>query len=128
MKRYGSNPNLKSRTGYIITLGGCPAFWKSKLQSSIALSTTEAEYVALSQSLRLLLPMQELLAKIIEHVDVPPTIRSNESTIKAMVFEDNNSALLLATSQLLVKMMSKRKKQPKDANIRIHCKKLAGYV
>ena len=119
MKRYGSNPNLKSRTGYIITLGGCPAFWKSQLQSSIALSTAEAEYVALSQ---------ELLANIIEHVDVPPVFRSIESTIKAMVFEDNNSALLLATSQLLVKMMSKRKKQPKDANIRIHCKKLAGYV
>ena len=106
--RYGRDPDtesasVKSRTGYLITLGGCPVFWKSQLQSSIALSTAEAEYVALSQSLRVLLPMQELLAKIIEHVDVPPTIRSNESTIKAMVFEDNNSALLLATLQLLLK-------------------------
>ena len=60
-----------------------------------------------SQSLRLLLPMQEFLTKIIEHVDVPPAFRSIESTIKAMVFEDNNSALLLATSQLLLKMMRK---------------------
>ena len=43
--------------------------------------------------------MQELLAEIVEHVDVPPAFRSIESTIKATVFEDNNSALLLATTQ-----------------------------
>ena len=102
--RYGRDPDtepasVKSRTGYIITLGGCPVFWKSQLQSSIALSTAEAEYVALSQSLRVLLPMQELFAEIVEHVDVPPDFRSIESTIKATVFEDNNSALQLATTQ-----------------------------
>ena len=64
----------------------------------IALSTAEAEYVALSQSLRVLLPMQELLTEIIEHVDVPSEFNSVDSTIRAPVFEDNNSALLLATT------------------------------
>ena len=101
--RYGRDPDteptsVKSRTGYIIKLGGCPVFWKSQLQSSIALSTAEAEYVALSQSLRVLLPMQELLTEIIEHVDVPSEFYSVDSTIRATVFEDNNSALLLATT------------------------------
>ena len=33
----------KSCTGYVITLSGCPLLWVSKLQSSIALSTMEAE-------------------------------------------------------------------------------------
>jgi hypothetical protein len=101
--RYGRDPDteptsVKSRTGYIIKLGGCPVFWKSQLQSSITLSTAEAEYVALSQSLRVLLPMQELLTEIIEHVDVPSEFNSVDSTIRATVFEDNNSALLLATT------------------------------
>ena len=42
-------PNsVLSRTGYVILLFGCPLFWHSKLQSEIALSTTEAEYIALS--------------------------------------------------------------------------------
>ena len=34
----------KSRNGYIITYAGCPLLWMSKLQTEIALSSTEAEY------------------------------------------------------------------------------------
>ncbi len=37
-----------SRTGYVICLSDCPVLWISKLQTEIALSTMEAEYVALS--------------------------------------------------------------------------------
>lgn len=36
--------NVLSRTGYIITFCDCPIHWVSKLQSEIALSTTESEY------------------------------------------------------------------------------------
>ena len=90
--------SVKSRTGYIIKLGGCPVFWKSQLQSSISLSTAESEYVALSQSLRVLLPMKELLEEIIEHVNVPVDFHPIDSTVKATCFEDNNSALQLATA------------------------------
>ena len=101
--RYGRDPDtelssVKSRTGYIIKLGGCPVFWKSQLQSSVALSTAEAEYVALSQSVRVLLPMQDLLLEIIHHVNVPAEFSSVDSTVRATVFEDNNSALQLATN------------------------------
>ena len=31
-----------SRTGYVITYAGCPIIWASKMQSLIALSTTES--------------------------------------------------------------------------------------
>jgi hypothetical protein len=47
---------VKSRTGYVITLGGCPVLWVSKLQTEIALSTLESEYIALSQAI-LFLPL-----------------------------------------------------------------------
>ena len=43
---------VKSRTRYVMTLGGSPILWNSKLQTEIALSTTEAEYIALSQAMR----------------------------------------------------------------------------
>jgi hypothetical protein len=43
--------------GYIITYAGCPMHWSSKMQTEIALSTTEAEYVALSQAMREVLPI-----------------------------------------------------------------------
>ncbi len=36
-----------SCTGYVICYAGCPMFWQSKLQMEIALSTAEAEYIAL---------------------------------------------------------------------------------
>ncbi len=42
--------SISSRTGYVICLANCPILWKSKLQTEIALSTMEAEYVALSTS------------------------------------------------------------------------------
>ena len=47
----------KSCTGYVITLSGCPLLWVSKLQTTIALSTMEAEYTALSSSCRDLIPL-----------------------------------------------------------------------
>ena len=39
---------VKSRTGLLLNFGGVPIYWSSKLQSEIALSTLEAEYIALS--------------------------------------------------------------------------------
>ncbi len=53
-----------SRTGYIITYCGCPIHWASKLQTEIALSTTESEYIALSVATRELLPLQRLVTEI----------------------------------------------------------------
>jgi hypothetical protein len=50
----------KSRTGYIITFANCPLVWASKLQTKIALSTTEAESFALSTATREFLPMLTL--------------------------------------------------------------------
>ena len=37
---------VMSRTGFVIRYAGCPISWSSKLQSEIALSTAEAEYIA----------------------------------------------------------------------------------
>ena len=40
--------SVLSRTGYLIKFANCPIVYVSKMQSEIALSTTEAEYIALS--------------------------------------------------------------------------------
>jgi hypothetical protein len=88
----------KSRTGFIITLGGAPLYWKSQLQSAIALSTMEAEYSALSQSLHTLLPLRSLLHEVATAIGVCPRLCA---TIHAHAFEDNQGAFLLATNQQL---------------------------
>ena len=37
--------NVLSRTGYVIMYASCPILWVSWLQTEIALSTAEAEYI-----------------------------------------------------------------------------------
>ena len=55
-----------SCTGCVITLGGVPITWTSKLQTEIVTLTMHAEYIALSMSLRKLLPISCLLNEICE--------------------------------------------------------------
>ena len=94
-----SSISAKSRTGYIIFLCGCPLIWKSQLQSSIALSTQEAEYTALSQSARTLLPIRDLIHELLTNVIHGPTLSVPE--IACVAFEDNRGTLTLANSQRL---------------------------
>ena len=83
----------KSRTGFVIMLADCPLFWSSKLQTQIALSTTEAEYIALSQALRDLIPIMNLLLELKEH---GLSIVSEVPRVHCKAFEDNSGALELA--------------------------------
>jgi hypothetical protein len=58
----------KSRTGYVILYSGVPIIWVSKMQTQIAFSTMAAGYIALSQSMRDLIPIREILKEIIDTV------------------------------------------------------------
>ena len=42
----------RSRSGYLVTFGGCPVVWASRLQSLTAQSTTEAEFISLAHCVR----------------------------------------------------------------------------
>ena len=55
-----NSDNVLSRTGFVIRYAGCPVICSSKLQTEIALSTAEAEYIDMSQALREALPVQRL--------------------------------------------------------------------
>ena len=93
-KERRSDPdNVKSRTGYVICLSGCPIIWASKLQESIALSTMMAEYYALSTCMREVLPTRELIKTIAKGTGLSETCAT---TFKTTVWEDNNGALSLA--------------------------------
>lgn len=54
----------KSRTGYVIKYANCQIHWVSKLQTEIALSTTESEDIALSTATRDLIPLRSLILEI----------------------------------------------------------------
>ena len=48
------------RSGYLITYTACPILWASKMQTEFALSTTEAEYIALSTALHVVIPLMDI--------------------------------------------------------------------
>ena len=81
----------KSRTGYVIMYGGCPVVWASKLQREVALSTTEAEYAALSESLREVINLMQLLDESKEQLQWVTTKKA--PVVHCKVFEDNSGAL-----------------------------------
>ena len=80
----------------MVMLGGWPIIWKSQLQTHLSQSTLEAEYTALSSSLRTFLPLQWLIEEIIAHTN---TDDLENTTVHSTVFEDNQSTYFLATNQ-----------------------------
>ncbi|PON33692.1 hypothetical protein PanWU01x14_350640, partial [Parasponia andersonii] len=60
----GDVDGRKSTTGYVFTLGGTAVGWVSKLQKIVALSTTEAEYVAVTEASKELIWLQSFLEEL----------------------------------------------------------------
>jgi hypothetical protein len=82
----------KSRTGFIITYAGSPITWTSKVQRDAALSSTESEYIAMSEAFCVLIPMMDLLEGGRSN-GVP--MRLGAPVIQCKAFEDNLGALEL---------------------------------
>ena len=83
---------IRSRTGYVITLCGCPILWTSKLQTEIALSTKEAEYVALSTACKDLFPIMDILKEFCNTLGLQTPSQGN---LHVRIHEDNVGALTL---------------------------------
>ena len=80
----------RSRTGYVIFYAGCPIVWASKMQSEIALSATESEYLAISTAMREVLPIIELLKEMAKCLTV---LQYKPPILHCSVFEDNTGAV-----------------------------------
>ena len=85
--------NVKSRTGFVICLNGCPIIWASKLQESVALSTMMAEYYALSTCMREVIPLRETVKAVAEGLGISHMC---ETSFLTTVWEDNMGAWTLA--------------------------------
>ena len=90
-----TNPrDCLSRTGYVVKYAGCPIVWASKLQTLIALSTTEAEYLALSTAMREVIFLKQLMEEMaMNDVEI---LQTDKPVINVNVYEDNVGAIELA--------------------------------
>ncbi|KAM1696422.1 hypothetical protein ACFXTN_027951 [Malus domestica] len=57
----GDLDKRRSTTGFVFTIAGGPVSWRSILQSTVALSTTEAEYMAVTEAIKEAIWLQGLL-------------------------------------------------------------------
>ena len=85
----GDLSSAKSTSGYLFYLAKGPITWKSKLQTIIAQSTTEAEYIAINIAAKEAVYIRALLEEL-------GLYKQN----KLPLYTDNNGALLLANNPL----------------------------
>ena len=84
--------------------------WKSQLQSEIALSSTESEYMGISYSLRDAIPIMSILEEMKSH-GFP--ITETKGKVRCKVFEDNSGALEMAR-------VHKYRPRTKHLNVKYH--------
>ena len=81
-------------TGYVITYVQCPVLFYSKLLTEIAFSTTQVQYITLSQSMCNVIPFMVIMKKTSFVFDIH--LPNPEFFCK--VFEDNQSCIAVAES------------------------------
>ena len=107
--------SLMSRSVFVIKYADCPIYWSIKLQTEIALSMAEAEYIALSSSLHEVIPLMTVMNKLNEVF--PLLIETSKFYCK--VWKDNQSCIAMATSQ---------KFTPRTKHIALKYHHFKGYV
>ena len=86
---FGGDPDRRrSKTGWLIKVNGCLVGWRSALQSTVATSTMEAEYMALGESAKESRFVRELIEEIQLAVHRP-----------VVHYEDNQPAVALSKDQ-----------------------------
>jgi Reverse transcriptase (RNA-dependent DNA polymerase)/Pol polyprotein, beta-barrel domain/GAG-pre-integrase domain/gag-polypeptide of LTR copia-type len=73
----GCRDTRRSTSGYVFIMAGGPVTWSSKRQATVALSTVEAEYVAMSRCAQQMVWMQSWLGEVKVEFSVPGLIKGD---------------------------------------------------
>lgn len=84
----GDLDKRRSFTGYIFTIGGCAISWKATLQTIVALSTIEAEYMAITEACKEAIWLQGLFSELSKDLQI------------SILFCDSQSAIFLTKDQI----------------------------
>ena len=71
----GDKDTRLSVTGYVLYMCGAPVIWRSKSQRSVTLSSSEAEYVAMSEAVKEIRFIYQLLKSMDIEVELPIKVR-----------------------------------------------------
>ena len=97
---FSRNPDIKkSRSGFVIFLNGGAIAWKSKLQTRIAMSTTEAELYAMYAGVEQVLWFREFLGQLGFPQGSVPCHEDNSGLIHWITNHSSNSNMLSIPAQ-----------------------------
>ncbi|KAG8488507.1 hypothetical protein CXB51_016436 [Gossypium anomalum] len=90
----GDLDRRRSLTGYVFTIRGCVISWKATLQTTVALSTTEVEYMAITEACQEAILLKGLFSELMKTFKSVPyfvTVRvpSSLQKIKCFIREQN---------------------------------------
>lgn len=96
---YANDPlDRRSVTGYLFTFGDAIISWRSRRQKSTALSTTEAEYMAISDCARHALWFKSLFNDLKLSVSAVPLSSTGQAI---QLFNDNRGTVLLSKEPVI---------------------------
>lgn len=98
----GDTETRRSTSGFCVILYGAVVHWSSKLQSTVALSTAEAETIAATEAIKQLIHMRLLLKEL-----------GCEAKYPTVMYEDNNAALAFSTK-------GEQSKRTKHYQMKVH--------
>jgi ribonuclease HI len=98
----GDVSTRRSTTAYVYFMGGGAISWTSRLQPTVALSSTEAEYMAAAAAVQEALHLRQLL-KDIDYVQHGATI----------IYEDNQACIAMSNNPIV-------QKRSKHIDVRYH--------
>jgi ribonuclease HI len=88
----GDKEDRKSTSGMALLINGVMISWKCKKQTSVALSTAEAEYVAMVEGIKEALGASECLREIGIMVQSPIIVKSDNQAAIAQVKNESTSS------------------------------------
>ena len=96
---YASDRNdRKSISGHLVTIGGCLVSWQSKKQTGVTLSSTEAEFVAMSMAATEIKFIVSLMTEMGNGPPVMPSILQEDNT--GAIFMAKNTAISQRTKHV----------------------------
>ncbi|KAG8472010.1 hypothetical protein CXB51_036502 [Gossypium anomalum] len=77
----GDLDRRRSLTSYVFTIGGCAISWKATLQTPVALSTTEAEYMVITGACKEAIWLKGLFSELNEDLQISTVFCDSQSVI-----------------------------------------------
>ncbi|PHU15135.1 Retrovirus-related Pol polyprotein from transposon TNT 1-94 [Capsicum chinense] len=77
----GDHDKRRSLSSYVFTIGGCAISWKATLQTTVALSTTEVEYMVITKAFKEAIWLKSLFGELNKDLQITTVFCDSQNVI-----------------------------------------------